>query len=239
MYEIKLDRFEGPLDLLLQLIEKENFDITQVALASVAEQFLHYLGEVEDTSPEELADFLVVAAKLLHIKSKTLLPVVDFEEEENTDDLTEQLRMYREFVKASQVISHLIGEKRYLYSREKISFQREQGFFPPPNFSVSKMHAIFVSVIKGIEPLMRLPEKTLEKTISLKEKVEELKRILTQKTNLRFSQLLGSAQNRTEVVVSFMAILELVRERRVAVHQQENFHDFEIKSLRFSSKKEE
>src|SRR3989338_1295198 len=128
MYEIKLDRFEGPLDLLLQLIEKENFDITQVALASVAEQFLHYLGEVEDTSPEELADFLVVAAKLLHIKSKTLLPVVDFEEEENTDDLTEQLRMYREFVKASQVISHLMVRNDTFIPGRKFRFSGNRGF---------------------------------------------------------------------------------------------------------------
>ena len=92
--EIKIENFEGPLDLLLQLIEQEELDITQVSLSAVAEQFISYLETIEKKEPEMLADFLLIAAKLLYIKSRALLPELEMELEEDSIDLARQLKMY-------------------------------------------------------------------------------------------------------------------------------------------------
>src|SRR3989344_5914455 len=106
MYSLKLEKFEGPLDLLLQLIERQELNITEVSLAAVTEQYLVYLSEHNDIAHEDLADFLVVAAKLLLLKSRLLLPelFVDDEEEAGTS-LAEQLAVYRLYVKASHKLA--------------------------------------------------------------------------------------------------------------------------------------
>ena len=88
---IRVENFEGPLDLLLQLIEQDELDITKVSLLEVTEQYINYLEEVEDKEPEMLADFLLIAAKLLYIKSKVLLPEIELENEDEID-LVEQLK---------------------------------------------------------------------------------------------------------------------------------------------------
>ena len=220
-----------PLDLLLGLIEKRDLDISEIALAQVTEQYLHYLKSVEETQPEELADFLVVAAKLMLIKSKTLLPVLDFEEEENDADLAVQLRLYKEFVRAAEGVERLLRAKKFLYGREKIPENLVPEFHPPLNFGVTALHRMFLSVIASVEPLIKLPEKTLAKAISLQEKVLHLRELLQQKKNVRFSQLLNMAADRTEIVVSFMALLELIKDRTAQVVQRDNFADIEIQGL--------
>src|SRR5574344_1562914 len=112
MMELKLEKFEGPLGILLKLIEQEELDITEIALASIADEFLAYVETSENIGPEEMADFLVMAARLLYIKSKALLPyLVSAEEEEEITELENQLKMYKEFVDASSKIAQLVGEK--------------------------------------------------------------------------------------------------------------------------------
>src|SRR3990167_7246611 len=113
--KIKLEQFEGPLDLLLTLIEEQKIDITQVSLSQVTEQFLQYVSTARGMHPEELADFLVVAAKLLFIKSKTLLPSLHIEEEDG--DLEKQLKMYKLYYDASQRIQAMLAQRRYSFSR--------------------------------------------------------------------------------------------------------------------------
>ncbi|MDO8599727.1 MAG: segregation/condensation protein A, partial [bacterium] len=97
-HTVKLDQFEGPLDLLLHLIEQEELDITAIALATVCEEYLAHLKRVEHRPPEEVADFLVVAAKLLYLKSLVLVPAVAGEADDDATGLAEQLRIYRAFL---------------------------------------------------------------------------------------------------------------------------------------------
>src|SRR3989338_9236417 len=107
MYQTKLEQFEGPLHLLLELIEAEKLDITSIALSKVTDQFLDYLTETSDLHPEELADFLVVAARLLLIKSRALLPSLTGEGDEEAD-LERQLKIYREYYEASKSMHALL-----------------------------------------------------------------------------------------------------------------------------------
>ena len=114
MVNFKLEKFEGPLSLLLKLIEQEELDITQVSLANVADQYVNYIRQSDHINPDEVADFLVVAAKLLLIKSRALLPYLYPEEEEDIEELQQQLRMYQEFVKASKGINLMLGKKKFM-----------------------------------------------------------------------------------------------------------------------------
>ena len=115
--KIRISNFEGPLDLLLQLIEKEELDITEVSLLQVTEQYLDYLEKVEDKKPDELADFLLIAAKLLYIKSRVLLPELEMDEEENATDLAVQLKMYKKYVAARKIIQRRFENDNFPFSR--------------------------------------------------------------------------------------------------------------------------
>src|SRR5512147_3265515 len=110
----KMEKFEGPLDLLLQLIEQEKLSISEISLSKIADQYLESLGQVAEKDPDELADFLVVAAKLLLIKSRELLPSAAPAEEEGPS-LESQLKMYKIFWEAAQRIEAQIKKRRWIF----------------------------------------------------------------------------------------------------------------------------
>jgi|SRR3989344_4128909 len=228
-HTFKLEQFEGPLDLLLRMIEEEELDITQVALAKVTEQFIQHLATVETKQPEELADFLVVAAKLLLIKSKALLPRLDVGEE--ASELEKQLRIYKEYLDSSKILHGIILKKPYEYIREDYPPLEEKVFVPPQRFGISEMHAIFLDVIKGIEPYVRLPEETIRKIVSAQEKYRHIQNLILQNATLRFRELLHDTQSKSEVVATFLALLELVKQRHVAVNQGVLFEEIVIERI--------
>lgn len=135
MIDIKIEKFQGPLNLLLQLIEKEEMDIAEVSLAKIADQYIEYIKITDKISPDDMADFLVVAARLLLIKSKALLPYLCAgEEEEEIKELENQLKMYKEFLEAAKGVDFLLGKKKFMFGRE---FNRKLilnnlNFFSPP-----------------------------------------------------------------------------------------------------------
>lgn len=231
-YIYKLEKFEGPLDLLLQLIESAELDITDVSLAQVAEQFIRYLAGVEQKNPQELADFLVVAAKLLLIKSKVLLPVFhDQEDEEAAQDLEKQLKIYRVYYKAAQVVQELITNKNFFYAREKLPYNFEKIFNPPAHLTTQKMKEIFLRVLKEIEPVVKLPQRSIKKVISLQDKISAIRAKIMGKIELRFQDLILDSKSRTEIIVTFLGILELVKQRLVIVTQDDNFSEIIVRKL--------
>lgn len=150
MYKIKLEQFEGPLDLLLRLIEQQKFDITRVSLSQVTDQFIEYLDQTEDLSLDELVDFLVVAVKLLLIKSKALLPSLNPEEEEEIQKLEDQLKIYKEYFEASKKIDEIILKKNFSFIREK-SLKIIPIFCPPKNLNKNILAEIFTEILKDLE----------------------------------------------------------------------------------------
>jgi segregation and condensation protein A len=183
VYKIKLEKFEGPLDLLLQLIEEESMDITQVSLAYVTDQYLQYLNTTADISTEELADFLVVAAKLLLIKSRTLLPQLGIDEAEGTD-LERQLRMYREFYEASKILNKMILKKHFLYPRDRMVVKIDRIFNPPKSITTEKLRDLFVGVLQELEPWVNIPREVMIKTISIRERITNIQQKISDKVNM-------------------------------------------------------
>lgn len=228
---VKLEKFEGPLDLLLQLIEQEDLPISEVSLSAVTDQYLRVIAETK-VPPEELADFLLVAAKLLLIKSKTLLPQIDLGLEEEGIPLDIQLRMYKEFVEAAKGIDAMIKKKRFSFARPAKAGPLQEGFFPPRTLTAAKLEAVFREIIHALEPVIALPKRALERVVSIQDRIARIRQLLSDRASASFSTVLREAKNKTEVIVSFLALLELVKQKIVDVDQEELFEEIEIKRLK-------
>ena len=231
MYQVKLEKFEGPLDLLLQLIEQADLDITEVSIAKVVEQFMIYLEQVEEKNPEELADFLVVAAKLLLIKSRALLPNLFLGDEDDGLNLESQLKIYKKYYDASKIIEKILAEKKVLFTREKIPVDVEVIFNPPESLTTEKLQKIFLEILKEIEPIIRLPKKSMLRAISIKEKIENIRNRIFSALSLNFKDLVAESKNRTDVIITFLGVLELVKQRVVIVKQDSMFEEIIIEKL--------
>ena len=231
MYQVKLEKFEGPLDLLLQLIEQADLDITEVSIAKVVEQFMIYLEQVEEKNPEELADFLVVAAKLLLIKSRALLPNLSLGDEDDGLNLESQLKIYKKYYDASKIIEKILAEKKVLFTREKIPVDVEVIFNPPESLTTEKLQKIFLEILKEIEPIIRLPKKSMLRAISIKEKIENIRNRIFSALSLNFKDLVAESKNRTDVIITFLGVLELVKQRVVIVKQDSMFEEIIIEKL--------
>ena len=222
----KLEQFEGPLDLLLSLIQSEKLNISDLALSQVTEQFLEYLSTIDEKQPEDLADFLVVATRLLLLKSRNLLPQFGVEEEEGPS-LEEQLRLYKSFVEASRKLNKKwISEFRSVF---RVELPRVPvNFVGPNNFTFSTIRQTMDRLLYRLTPPRSLPQIEIDKTISLKEKIFQISSWLKSNKSASFSQMLNNSKNRTEVIIGFLALLELVKQKTVSLKQDDNFSDILI-----------
>lgn len=229
-YHIRLEQFEGPLDLLLSLIEREKLDITQVSLAKVADQYLEYLRNEESISLESLSSFLAIAARLILIKSRALLPILRFsdEEEESMDDLELRLKEYRRFREAAGTLGTLFGQRRVSHSRESFLGTRVV-FYPPSGLTAADLRLHFENVLGSIPIFEVLPEKEIRAVITLEEKIFSLQNMLSERVEASFADLTRTASDRVEVIVSFLAVLEMVKQRIIFVEQARFFSDIRIK----------
>jgi len=235
MLDIKLEQFEGPLALLVKLIDKAELDITQLSLAQVADQYIAHLRTMTDLDPEEMADFLVVASRLLLIKAKALLPYLLPEEEQAIEEFEQQLRMYKEFMEASKEIEKMVAGKKFMFVREfnrKALVANLHLFAPPTNLTLSMMAGIYEEVISHIKPIVeKLEEGTVLMTINIEEKIRFIEKSIIGKIRSRFSEIIKDASSKVEVIVSFLAMLELMKQRTISADQDSLFADIEIFSF--------
>jgi len=230
-YAVRLEQFEGPLELLLQLIEKEKLDVTRVSLASVADQFLEYIARQGEVPLSHLAQFLSVASRLLLLKSRALLPLLEFteEEEQSIDDLERQLREYQKFRDASMALGLLFVRGQRTHARESF-LGAKVVFYPPTGVSASSLAVVFRSVLGEIPLLEKLEEEEIRQVISLEEKMLELRSTLSNRMEISFRQMTADVKDRLEVIVAFLAMLELVKQRFVRADQSAAFHDIALQS---------
>ncbi|MBN1325689.1 segregation/condensation protein A [Candidatus Falkowbacteria bacterium] len=227
-YKVQLEDWQGPLDLLLTLIEGQQMDITKISLAKVADQFIEYMNLHPNLSPEQTADFLVVAAKLIYIKSKALLPALEIEEEEY--DLEKQLKMYKLYLEASKNIHKILRKKKFNFSREKLPVGfLPAGFYAPKGINTVKLKKYFEIVLKRLPPVINLPKRMLEKVIKLSEKIQHIKDIILKEACTSFNKLICDSKTKTEKIISFLAILELVKQKTIWVEQSKLFEDITLK----------
>jgi segregation and condensation protein A len=227
---IQLKNFSGPLDLLLQLVETKEMEITAVSLAEVAEQFLLYIEDIDEKHPDELADFLVIATKLLLLKSQALLPFLQIDQEEtDPGELAAQLKMYKQYAQATGVIEGIITQQRFLYPKKQVKQQaRAVHFHPPEGLGSKELHALFLDVLSRLEPVVKIPKAAIQKVVSLREKFVQIQSMIEKHVKLHFYQLLADSKDRGEVVVTFLALLELVKQRVVDVKQDKSFSNITI-----------
>jgi segregation and condensation protein A len=239
MIEFTQEKFSGPLALLLALIESEEMDITEINLAKIADEYVLYIRSLADINPEELADFLVVAAKLLFIKSKALLPYLYADtEEDDSGDLEKQLRMYKEFIAASQKIKTIIETENFLFVPPLVKTRRVASevptFSPPLKVNATLLNAQFKKILADLAKRVekKLPEQSLEPKMNIEEKIALIRQMLVDKIKINFSKMLASAANKTEMIVSFLAVLELAKQRELIFDQDELFSEIHISSIK-------
>lgn len=236
MRAITLEQFDGPLPLLLQLIEDQKLDITQVSLAKVADQYLDHIHAEPKWDTDELADFLVVAAKLLLIKSKVLLPNLDLGEEEgDASALEHQLKMLKLYRDASVKIDAIFRQHRVAFAREKLPRHLIPArFVAPPNLTATILPTLFQKILERIAAFLPLPKSVIERAASLEEKIRSIRDHLMSRLETSFQNLVGDAKTKTDIIVSFLAILELVKQRMVMVEQQHLFAEIHIQKIESS-----
>lgn len=231
-YNVKLEQFQGPFDLLLQLIEQEKLDITEISLAKVAEQYIKSLQNVEELYPEELADFLVVATKLLLIKSRTLLPYLQADDEEEKTNLEEQLKIYKEFHEASLKLEEIIKSGKYTYGRVDSRYASQEIIFAPSSdITAQSLKNFYENVLIALEPIVQLPSAAIARAVTLKEKILQLQKHLTRQAQISFKEIVKTADSKTDVIVTFLALLELVKGEFISVRQENNFEDIKIQKI--------
>lgn len=230
MYTVETETFEGPLDLLLQLIEKEKLNICQISLSKITDSYLNFLSKMNGTG-EEMADFLVIAAKLLYIKSKQLLPDAETEEEEaEIADLEERLMEYQKFKAAAKELENILAEGNRAY-RRRAKNNIPINFLPPNNLDNSKLFAIFQEILN--KTTSKDTEETIIETekITIEERREDVRNIIKNRKKVSFREVLGGVKTRTGVILTFLAILEMIKQKEILFKQDKNFADFTIEKV--------
>lgn len=222
---IQLSQFDGPFDLLLQLIDSKELTITEVSLSTVTEQFLTYLESIEEERPEEVADFLTVAARLLLLKSSQLIP--QFAEiEEEGPSLQDQLALYEAFVTASKDIRDMWSEyKRSVFRSEPP--RKSETFVWPEHVDPAVLEQTMLQLVHRNAPPKPLPQTTIDHTVSLKETIKHLQHAISGKQNTHFWEHVDR-HNKTSVIVGFLALLELSKVHGVHTSQDAPFTDIAI-----------
>jgi segregation and condensation protein A len=235
-YKVQFEVFEGPLDLLLYLIKKEEVDIYQVNLTRLATQFIEYIDLMRQFDLEIAGEFLVMASTLMYIKSRELLPVdqqVTAEGEEEGEDprweLIRQLVEYKKFKDAAVQLQTLESRQENVFPRlpGKLEFESSA---PPPKPDVS----IF-DLLNAVNTVLRRFEKRdvtgeiFEDKWTVSEKIEFILKVLAERDGVRFAELFEGAASRSEVVCTFLALLELIRLKQLACAQSKDFGEIEIR----------
>ncbi len=223
-FTVQHEEFQGPLGLLLELINERKMEIGEVSLCKVADEFLKFINE-NDVPTEELADFLIVASRLIYLKSRALMPYLKIDEEDAAAaKLEDQLRLYQEFVAAAAKLEEKWGS-RMMFKRPLI---KKRGTFEdltpegtfPKNVSLEALFTAFKSILKRLEPFFALQETSMERVKSVEERMDELKAVISSRANVSFKDIIAGAGSRVEIVVSFLALLELLRRKHITATQE-------------------
>ncbi|MBM3859926.1 MAG: chromosome segregation protein ScpA [Verrucomicrobia bacterium] len=234
-YKVKLEVFEGPLDLLLYLIKKEEVDIYDIPIERITNQYMEYLSLMQLLNLEVAGEFLVMAATLMYIKSRMLLPVdqqvTDAEAEEGEDprwELIRQLVEYKKFKETAAQLGQREEEQANLFTRagdSGITVDMKQ--VPLAEVSIFDLIAAFNEVLKKASAREDFHE-IYEERFTVSDKIEEILYTLRDRSEIRFVELFSENANRAEVVVTFLALLELIRLKRLRVRQMEAFGEINV-----------
>lgn len=240
-YAIKTEKFEGPLDLLCHLIDKNKMDIYDINLSEITDQYISYLKEQEKLNLEIASEFLVMASTLLYLKSKKLLPKQEEEEEEITEEeLIKRIIEYKKFKEISKKLkeNYTSFSKRYFKNQENIKLPKQK---IEKNYDKNVIPDIYQKIWNKNKEKINLNAKNIEKiaitdNYTVASKVKEMFRVLVKQKRFVFNRLFSLKQhNKQEVVTAFSGLLELSRRNKVLTKQDELFGDIEVEKAKKTS----
>lgn len=237
-FQVKTSSFEGPLDLLLSLIEGRKLHISEVSLSKVAEDFINHTKEMSNTAHmSETAHFILVASTLILIKSKSLLPTLQLSEEEETsiEELERRLKLYKYFKKLSREIDEQFG--REIIFSKNVSHNTEPVFSTSSDLSINNLKGSLESILNSLPVLEKLPETIVKKVISLEEAIEDLSARIQSAMKMSFNDFVKDKKDRVNVIVSFLGMLELVKDGALDVRQSGDFSDIEMENKKVGTPK--
>ena len=241
---VKLQVFEGPLDLLLYLLDKNKVNIYDIPIVEITAQYMEYIAEMKRQDLDVLSEFLVMAATLIDIKSKMLLPRNPGDEEEETDpraELVQQLLEYKMYkcmayeLKDRQVDAQRVMFKKPTIPEEVLAYEEPLNVEElVSDITLAKLNEIFKSIMRKqqdkIYPLRSKFGKIEKEEVSLEEKTEYLENYATTHKHFSFRSLLEAQSSKVEVIVTFLAILELMKTGKILISQEHIFDDIQIDS---------
>ena len=237
-YRVQFEVFEGPLDLLLHLVKKQEVDIYEVNLTKIATEFVAYLEQMRELDLEVAGEFLVMAATLIYLKSRELLPVEqqvqpqgeDVDEEDPRWELIRRLVEYKKFKDVAATLQNREFEMENIYERrpQPIEFT-EVATLRRGEVSVFDLVGAVSQILKRFQTRPGMHEVHADPhTVS--EKIESIREMLVARNQIRFSELFAAATSRSEVVCIFLALLELTRMRQLQLAQTDEFGEIEVSS---------
>lgn len=241
-YKLRLEMFEGPLDLLLYLIKKNDIDIYDIPIAEITDQYLEYIEAMKTLDLNMVGDFLVMAATLMHIKSKMLLPpdplAEEKEEEDPRDELVRRLEEYKKFKEIAEQLKDKEGTRQDLFPRildEAVINEIKE------DAKEVMIEATLFDLINALsQALKKIPETTTyqvtREEFTVEQKIHAILHFLVEQDNINLGELFSKSENKMEVVVTFMAILELIRLKEVICVQKRLFEDILIQRNRLNEK---
>ncbi|MCX6813757.1 MAG: segregation/condensation protein A [Candidatus Azambacteria bacterium] len=232
MYEVSLEKFNGPMDLLLSLIEEKKLAIGEVVLSQVTDQFLGYLKELQDDADYQriLADFLVVASRLILIKSRSLLPnlVLSPEEESDIKEFEERLRIYQQIKIWGRELGKWAKDRPSYFGRESY-LNLPVVFYPPESISAADLCKNYESFLKTLPQIEKLEEQNLQRVVTLDQKIQELKARISTAMEASFADISNGVKTKIDIILNFLAILTLFHSRILELSQDKLFGDIKIK----------
>ena len=233
-YKVKLDVFEGPLDLLLFLIKRDEIDIYDISLERITRQYLEYLQAFKELNIDVAGEFVVMAANLIYLKSRSLLPVDQQTPEEDADeddprwDLIRQLIEYKKFKEAAAELHQRAMEQERIFARPgAVDSDVAAAPLRLADVGIFQLINAFQNVIKRVEAREDLRE-LFDEQFTVSDKIEVILRRVAGGVRLRFSDLFASIASRVELVVTFLALLELIRLKQIRASQSDPLGEIEI-----------
>lgn len=230
-FKIKTPAFEGPLDLLLSLVEKRKLFINDISLAKVTDDFIAHIQQFDKLPMADSAQFILIASTLLLIKSKSLLPALTLteEEEDGIHDLETRLKIYQRIKDASVHVKNLFGE--HVIFPQSQQRPVEPVFSPHESMNLLSLAQAIKDIIKALPKKEAIPKAIVRKVVSLEEMIDNLTKRITQGLKMKFSEFsAGHKEERVNVIVSFLAMLELVKQGVIHVSQESSFADIHMET---------
>lgn len=217
-FNIKTDAYQGPFELLLDLIETRKLLVNDLTLANITEDFIQHVRAQEAFPVEETANFIQIAATLLLIKSKSLIPDLALTDEENADveDLKRRLEAYEKVREAARELSRIFGKNMMMPVGEHTP---EVVFAPSNDLSAKALAEALARVLAAREVVEELPEARVKPLVTIEEMMDRLAKRVQKAMNISFKDFAGGQKEKIEVIVSFLALLELVKQGAVAAEQ--------------------